>query len=37
MIHVEFYQSKKEAMTREADLKTGMGRTWIKENVLGNL
>ncbi len=37
MIHVEFYESKKTAMEREKFLKTGVGRTWMKENILNQL
>jgi putative endonuclease len=37
MIHIEFYNSKKDALKRESFFKTGMGRSWIKENILRNL
>ena len=30
VIHVEFFQSKTEAMQREKYLKSGAGRDWIK-------
>ena len=33
LIHVEFYVTKKEAMTREKFLKTGKGREWMKNNI----
>ena len=34
LIHVEKYESKKEAMAREKYLKPGVGREWIKLNVM---
>ncbi|MBN3519286.1 GIY-YIG nuclease family protein [Algoriphagus lutimaris] len=34
VIHVEFFKSKKEAMLREKELKTGKGRDWIKQFLL---
>ena len=34
VIHTEEYATKAEAMNREKWLKSGVGRTWIKENVL---
>jgi putative endonuclease len=37
MIHIEFFTSKKEALTREKFLKMGIGRKWIKENILNNV
>ena len=33
VIHVEFFNSKKEAMQREKFLKTGKGREWMKNFV----
>ena len=35
VIHVEFFNSKSEAMKREKYLKTGIGREFIK-NLIGN-
>jgi putative endonuclease len=35
VIHVEFFSVKKEAMFREKFLKSGRGREWMKENILG--
>lgn len=37
IVHVEFYNSKKEAMDREKQLKGGQGREWIKKEVLPNM
>ena len=34
VIHTEEYATKAEAMNREKWLKSGVGRIWIKENVL---
>ena len=34
VIHVEFFVTKKEALTREKELKSGIGREWIKKNIL---
>ena len=34
MAHIEFYSSKQAAIDREKFLKTGIGRIWIKENIL---
>jgi putative endonuclease len=34
VIHVEFFQAKKEALKREKELKSGKGRDWIKDHVL---
>ncbi len=34
IIHAEEYVTKEEAMKRELWLKSGIGRNWIKENVL---
>ncbi|MBA0884638.1 GIY-YIG nuclease family protein [Flavobacterium undicola] len=36
VIHVEFFDSKTEAMNREKHLKTGIGREFIK-NIIQNL
>ncbi|MFD2200999.1 GIY-YIG nuclease family protein [Shivajiella indica] len=33
-IHVEFFDSKKEALYREKELKSGKGRDWIRSNIL---
>jgi len=33
--HVEFFNSKKEAIKRERFLKSGQGRKWIKTNLFG--
>jgi predicted GIY-YIG superfamily endonuclease len=30
MIHIEFFETKKEALDREKILKSGKGREWIK-------
>jgi putative endonuclease len=35
VIHVEIFNTKKEAMNREKFLKSGKGREWMKENILG--
>ncbi len=32
--HVEFFESKIEAMQREKELKTGTGRDWVKRTIL---
>jgi putative endonuclease len=34
VIHVEFFNAKKDAMKREKYLKTGMGRKWIHSQLL---
>ena len=34
VIYVEFYYSKKEAMQKEKWFKSGVGRDWIRNNVL---
>ncbi|HKR07064.1 MAG TPA: GIY-YIG nuclease family protein [Bacteroidia bacterium] len=34
VIHVEFFNSKKQAMERELSLKMGQGRKWLRESVL---
>ena len=34
VIHVEFFDSKKEALLREKELKSGTGREWIRKNVI---
>ncbi|WP_411030456.1 GIY-YIG nuclease family protein [Spongiimicrobium sp. 3-5] len=31
VVHVEFFDSKKEAMAREKFLKSGVGRAWVRE------
>jgi len=36
LIHAEEFSSRKEAMHRESYLKTGIGRDWIKNNILGD-
>jgi len=33
VVHVEFYGSKKEALHREKQLKSGQGRQWISEHL----
>jgi putative endonuclease len=37
MVHIEFYDNKKEAMQREQFLKSGVGRQWIKIHITSNL
>ncbi|MBC6368060.1 GIY-YIG nuclease family protein [Algoriphagus sp. AK58] len=32
--HVEFFESKMEAMLREKELKTGKGRDWVRRIIL---
>jgi putative endonuclease len=34
VVHTEFFSTKKEAMNKEKWLKSGVGRTFIKENIL---
>ena len=34
VIHVEFYESKTEALIREKNLKSGQGRAWIRNHML---
>jgi putative endonuclease len=34
VIHIEFSQTKSEAMKREKFLKSGQGRVWIKNNII---
>ncbi len=34
VVHVDFYDSKKEAMIQEKRLKGGQGRQWIKDDLL---
>lgn len=34
LMHTEKYDSREEAMQREKYLKTGVGRDWIKNNIL---
>ncbi len=36
VILVEFFQSKKEALAREKELKSGKGREWVKKFVLSD-
>ncbi|WP_296705599.1 GIY-YIG nuclease family protein [Algoriphagus sp.] len=36
VIHVEFFDTKKDALIREKELKSGKGREWIKKNILAN-
>ncbi|WP_211230227.1 GIY-YIG nuclease family protein [Algoriphagus marincola] len=36
VIHVEFFQFKKDALKRENELKSGKGRDWVKNYVLPN-
>ena len=36
VVHVEFFETKSEAMRRERYLKSGVGREWINENVSFN-
>ena len=33
VVHLEYFQSKNEAMRREKNLKGGQGRQWIKHNL----
>ena len=33
VIHIEFYETKNDAMSREAFLKSGAGRGWIHYNL----
>ncbi|MFC0263281.1 GIY-YIG nuclease family protein [Fontibacter flavus] len=33
-IHTEFFDSKKDALLREKELKSGKGREWIKHQIL---
>ncbi len=37
MIHVEFYNTKAEALAREKYLKMGIGRSWIKNTLIKDL
>lgn len=32
VVHVEYFDTKKEALTREGFFKTGKGRNWVKNN-----
>jgi putative endonuclease len=34
LVHVESFNSKKDAMAREKQLKSSKGREWIKKNIL---
>ncbi|TXE07631.1 GIY-YIG nuclease family protein [Algoriphagus aquimarinus] len=36
VIHVEFFNSKTEALIREKELKSGKGRDWLRLNILPN-
>jgi len=36
VIHVEFFRVKTEALSREKELKSGIGREWVKKNILAN-
>jgi len=33
VVHVEFYKTKKEALLREKQLKSGRGREWMDSNI----
>lgn len=33
VVHVEFFNTRSEALKREKFLKSGIGRKWIKENI----
>ena len=33
VVHVEFFETKREALDREKFLKTGKGRQWVKEKI----
>ena len=35
LIHTEGFETKKEAMAREKELKSTKGRRWIRQNLLG--
>jgi putative endonuclease len=37
VIHVEFFDTRREAATREKQLKMGAGREWIRRTFLQNL
>lgn len=34
VIYVEFFKTKKDALAREKELKSGKGRDWIKKYIL---
>ncbi|WP_338226531.1 GIY-YIG nuclease family protein, partial [Algoriphagus confluentis] len=34
VVHVEFFQSKKQALKRELELKSGKGRDWVRNFIL---
>ncbi|WP_338222684.1 GIY-YIG nuclease family protein [Algoriphagus confluentis] len=34
VVHVEFFQSKKQALERELELKSGKGRDWVRNFIL---
>jgi|TARA_Y100000592_G_scaffold98002_1_gene170012 putative endonuclease len=36
VVYVEFFDSKKDALKREKELKSGKGREWVKNYVLPN-
>ena len=36
VIHVEFFNFKQGALTREKELKSGKGRDWLRLNILQN-
>jgi putative endonuclease len=36
LVHQEAFTTKKDAMTREKQLKSAKGREWIRENILKN-
>jgi len=33
LVHQEYFSTRKEAMRRERELKTGKGRDWIRNNI----
>ncbi len=35
VLHLEFYNTKAEALAREKWLKSGVGREWVHNNILG--
>ncbi|MDX5326466.1 MAG: GIY-YIG nuclease family protein [Bacteroidota bacterium] len=34
VIHIEFFESRPEALQREKQLKSGQGRQWIRDHIL---
>jgi putative endonuclease len=34
VVHTEFFESKKSALSREAELKSGNGRSWVRNQIL---